>query len=858
MKKYLSIAFAAVALSLASVSCVDERELAVFDPAGVTAQTLGEINGAPLSAEGPDITTTFNKADFKLSAPSGYTLYAAASGTAMAEKTKVTATIGDGTITMTQKDLNNLVLNMGAVAEEEFTVDFMLEGYLLSDKNTAIAGSQVSSNIVSATFIPYAANRLDVDIYEHVWVIGASPKVSAWDHKKVYQFLYDYNKDGVTYTGVIDFGDGDKTAADGWKITGTDAWVDDVNWGSEAQAEEAEANEIQLVAGGGSKDIKAYSKRFYSFKFNKSTLVLTKVAGWDKLSIVGSFNGWDPANEDCVMEYNDSYHRFWIDYTFAEDSELKFNADGAWDLNWGVDCNTGGDNIPVPAGAYRVYLDLNTNSYTFNAGMFGKEEPTNTPGGSEEPEVPEKYQGWGIIGDFNNWEADAAMTEENGVWTGYVNLKSTDGWKLRKDADWVENRGGVLVALGEPFAAVAEGANIQVPADGFYKVVYDSNAETITVSNGSVWSLIGDFNSWSGDIDMVEADGVWTASDVALTGGWKIRYNHAWDDDRGGSFEAFGQPFAVAKGGANINCGDGKFTITYNPADETITVVNAAKSWGVIGNFNNWAGDEKMSEVAPGIWVSDNVIELTEGWKVRFGADWEVNFGAATPAAQGEFVEAVPGGDNVNLAGSYKVVLNTNNNTLGTLGYALVGSIASLGFNWDKDLPMNLGKDGKWYSSPVALGENDEFKVRFNAGWDVNVGGECVEAETEFDAVAGGSNIKAPEAGTYMVVYDPENQTLTLTKEFWGMIGDFNSWGSDTYLMYDGDGNWVIYRQTIDGGWKLRKSSGWDVNRGGTFVESGVAFDVENNGSNISVGDGATFSVVYTPADEKITVTVLK
>lgn len=776
----------------------------------------------------------------------------------MAEKTKVTATIGDGTITMTQKDLNNLVLNMGAVAEEEFTVDFMLEGYLLSDKNTAIAGSQVSSNIVSATFIPYAANRLDVDIYDHVWVIGASSKVAGWTHSKVYQFLYDYNGDGETYTGVIDFNDGEKTAADGFKLTGIGDWVDDLNWGSEAQAEEAEANEIQLVAGGGSKDIKAYSKRFYQFSFNKTTLILTKVAGWDKLSIVGSFNGWDPANEDCVMEYNDSYHRFWIDYTFAEDSELKFNADGSWDLNWGVDCQNSGDNIAVAAGSYRVYLDLNTKEYSFNAGMFGKEEPTNNGGGSEEPEVPETYQGWGIIGDFNNWESDAAMTEDNGVWTGYVNLKSTDGWKLRKDADWTENRGGTLVELGQPFKAEASGGNISVPADGFYKIVYDSNAETITVSNGSVWSLIGDFNSWSGDIDMVEADGIWTASDVALTGGWKIRYNHAWDDDRGGSFEAFGQPFAVAKGGANINCGDGKFTITYNPADETITVVNAAKSWGVIGNFNSWAGDEKMSEVAPGIWVSDNVIELTEGWKVRFGADWEVNFGAATPAAQGEFVEAVPGGDNVNLAGSYKVVLNTNNNTLGTLGYALVGSIASLGFNWDKDLPMNLGKDGKWYSSPVVLSEDDMFKVRFGGSWDVNVGGVCAGVDEAFEAVAGGDNIKAPEAGTYMVVYDPENQTLTLTKEFWGMIGDFNSWGSDTYLMYDGDGNWVIYRQTIDGGWKLRKSSGWDVNRGGTFVESGVAFDVENNGSNISVGDGATFSVVYTPADEKITVTVLK
>ena len=90
------------------------------------------------------------------------------------------------------------------------------------------------------------------------------------------------------------------------------------------------------------------------------------------------------------------------------------------------------------------------------------------------------------------------------------------------------------------------------------------------------------------------------------------------------------------------------------------------------------------------------------------------------------------------------------------------------------------------------------------------------------------------------------------------MIGDFNSWSSDAYLMYDGDGKWVIYRQTLDGGWKLRKSSAWDVNRGGTFVESGAAFDVVHDGANIAVGDGATFSVAYTPADEKITVTVLK
>lgn len=856
MKKHLSTIFAALAVGLATVSCVDEKLLTVYDPANVTAQTLGEIPGGTLSAEGADITATYNEADFNLSAPAGYTLYAAQSGTDFAEKAKVNATISGGKITITQKDLNNIILNFGGEADAEFSLDFVMEGYLLNDKNAAITSTTVSSNKVTSVFVPYSANRLDVDIYDHVWVIGASATVGAWAHDKVYQFLYNYNKDGHTFAGVIDFGtDG---ASGGWKITGTDGWVDDLNWGSEAQAESEEVAEIQLVAGGGSKDIKAYAKRFYQFSFDNSTLLLKKIAGWDRIGIVGSFNGWNADDADCVMTYNDSYHRFWIDYTFAEDAELKFTADGSWDLNWGVDCENGGANIAVPAGAYRIYLDLNTKTYTFNAGMFGKEEPTANGGGSDTPDEPETYKGWGIIGDFNEWGGDAAMTESDGVWTGYVTLAAGQGWKLRKDADWTENFGGVLAELGQPFAAVAGGDNITVPADGFYKVVYNSNDGTITVSSGTVWSLIGGFNDWAGDLDMVESDGVWTASDVELSGEWKLRFNHGWDVNRGGKFEELGKAFEAVAGGDNIDCGEGKFNVTYDPANETITITNAAKCWGVIGDFNGWAADEKMSEVAPGIWVSDNAIELTaNGWKVRFDGGWDVNFGGATPSAQGEFVEAVPGGDNLTLAGTYKVVLNTNNGTIGTLGYGLVGSIASIGFGWNEDLPMNLGKDGKWYSSPVALTETDEFKVRFNAGWDINVGGTCTEAETEFDAEAGGANIKAPAAGTYMVVYDPATSKLSLTKNYWGLIGGFNGWAADSFMMYDGDGNWVSYRQAVSGEWKLRQGADWAVNRGGNFAASGEAFDAVADGANINAGEAAAISVVYTPATEKVTVTVL-
>ena len=105
-----------------------------------------------------------------------------------------------------------------------------------------------------------------------------------------------------------------------------------------------------------------------------------------------------------------------------------------------------------------------------------------------------------------------------------------------------------------------------------------------------------------------------------------------------------------------------------------------------------------------------------------------------------------------------------------------------------------------------------------------------------------------------MVVYNPKDEKLTVSKKFWGLIGDFNSWGGDVFMMYDGAGNWVAYNQTLAGGWKIRQAAGWDVNRGGVFAAAGTAFDAVAGGDNINVGDLAGFAVVYDSVNEKITV----
>ena len=105
-----------------------------------------------------------------------------------------------------------------------------------------------------------------------------------------------------------------------------------------------------------------------------------------------------------------------------------------------------------------------------------------------------------------------------------------------------------------------------------------------------------------------------------------------------------------------------------------------------------------------------------------------------------------------------------------------------------------------------------------------------------------------------MLVYYPQNEQIALTKAFWGIIGGFNEWSADVFMMFDG-ASWVAYNQKISGEWKLRQGAGWDVNRGGTFEAVDTPFAVEQNGPNITVtADLASFSIIYDPVDEKVTI----
>ena len=524
------------------VACQNElEEVRLVDPSQVVAPVLHELpSEIVITAENMSETVKFewDKADFGQPVQYSYTLYGSTDGGQTL--VKIYSNMTDTSIEVPYESFNQVVTTaaekggLGLVAGQATDVTFVVGATVGSNYQTFY------SNPRTVSISPTEAER----VYETVWLPGTA---NSWSHDTA-QHLFCYAEDGNTYVGVTDFGEG--YADNQFKVTGAAGWADETgNWGMADPSAPAESASITLK-NGSQDNITIYrAHRYYHFTFTKDNLGLKMDKGFDKVGVIGLNGDWE---NDIVMTLSNNKQLFYVDIDVPSDTEFKFRLDGGWDTNWGGDMSGltgGGDNIPVSAGQYRVYLNLNDWDHPtakLSTSMYGQPEET-------EPETPPVVvTGWNIIGLNGDWDNDVLATGKDGVWTAYITANEATDFKWRKDGSWDENYGGVLEELGKPFAAVAGGDNIKVNA-GFYKVVLNTNDLTITVSNGEVWSLIGDFNSWGGDVDMELVDGKWVSPETAITaGGLKIRHNHDWAENVGGTMAELGQPFAAVAGGDNI------------------------------------------------------------------------------------------------------------------------------------------------------------------------------------------------------------------------------------------------------------------------------------------------------------------
>lgn len=177
-------------------------------------------------------------------------------------------------------------------------------------------------------------------------------------------------------------------------------------------------------------------------------------------------NGWEEDQDKDIKMWNAADGTL-VAYATLTNGEIKFRKNNKWNENLGKKAGTqkeltsGGDNITVTAGTYKITLNFNNSTYNI-----------------------ETYS-WGIVGDLNNWGnsglPDIKMTYEGGTnsWVAKNVIIATEGsLKFRLNSDWGTNFGADSTA--DPATdlegnVASGGKNIKVAA-GTYNIMFSFDA----------------------------------------------------------------------------------------------------------------------------------------------------------------------------------------------------------------------------------------------------------------------------------------------------------------------------------------------------------------------------------------------
>ena len=520
--------------------CQKPEMVQISAPEDVVAPVLSPVADINITAANlglESVTFEWSAADFGAQTQVNYAIEVAAAG--QSDKVVVTSGVTETSAVVSYESLNAVLLyDLGLASGIAENVDFYVSAKVGEYAKVYSAPVTASATVTQAE-----------KEYPKLTVAG-SYAYNNWSPGKG-QFVYDFEGTDAKYSGVIDFGE--DVSALQFKFVGA-AWGENEFSVPSGEAQAPEAAELPLVAGGGD-NISAYTThRFYSLTLDKNTPKVIKNFSFNTLGVIGDATptGWDA---DTDMEFNAAKQRFYVDITLI-DGTIKFRANDAWDVNWGGADGvlvSGADNIPVTAGNYRIYVNLNDPAnpvYEINAKMYGKEEGTTTPPVDEPKPTPE-LKGWGLVGEFSGWaDGKDHMLASDGTYLVAKGVALSGQFKFRKDGKWDTNFGAAgdvepfeLTANAET-ALVAGGKNFTI-AEGTYDVYLDeANAKAWFINDGSYpgggaakeeseWGLIGSLaacNNWANNVKLYVDGDYSVAKGVVFADGdqFKFRKGEAW------------------------------------------------------------------------------------------------------------------------------------------------------------------------------------------------------------------------------------------------------------------------------------------------------------------------------------------
>ena len=783
------------------------------------------------------------------------------------------STKNDGsTLTLNGKSLTNLLKGRGYVTGDVIPLEMVVRGSI-QDPSRGITNGYVDSHEKHS----FSWTMPDDTVPGNPW--EDFTETSSWSMiGAIASTGNNWNADGPMFSTP----DGTRHVArnvklapgDQFKVRKDGGW--DTNFGAPGDTEPyvmTVGEAIEATPGGKNMGVSADGTYDLLLDEDAGTLTLFSAyvtyPGFDEIStwsVIGNIASvpmeW---NKDIQMTTDGEWHvAEGVVLTTAD--QFKFRKDLGWGTNIGAAGDTepfvveldneydgvaSGKNIAVPAdGTYDLLVNPDAGYFKVVESLGGKSPLVG--GDTPEPPAP-TVTGWNIIGLNGDWDNDVLATQNGSVWTAYITAEDATGFKWRKDGAWDENYGGVLETLGVPFEAVPDGSDISVPA-GFYKVELDTEALTITVSEGNVYSLIGEINgdTWTKDIYMTEKNGVWTSVTVAIEGGFKIRHNCSWADaDVYGAEDGFtaepGVAFTAVQPGGNISVEPGNYKVTFNPETKEVLIGESKypEHLYMIGEeFGGWKWDsDGVVEMVPVVYQPDwgascnnseaqfwtvRYISAGKGFKFSPVRDWGSDFWGLT--YNDGFTEA-GGNCTVSEDGIYLIHVDLKNEKV-HVEPARVYGIGSCFGGWDAAMEGALFQaDGKVLKATT----QDEGDIRMYVESAISTSDWWTREFIFFDGLIDyrgddegqGDQARVNVLKGQVVTLDFNAGTATVTGEgevsddpkAWSLIGTLKgtSWDTDFDLTNTSGSTWVIENVAIGAAeeFKIRADHDWAKSVGG-------------------------------------------
>lgn len=299
------------------------------------------------------------------------------------------------------------------------------------------------------------------------------------------------------------------------------------------------------------------------------------------------------------------------------------------------------------------------------------------------PEAPVIEEGYYLVGDMfttedvNGWTKEAAKAfkhsdkdvYEDPVFTISFETKKPDQyWKIipkkNIDADdiWAAGVVGPKVDGDDSMTGLltnGEAKAGKIAKAGKYKLTINMMDYSYTleeVNYDPFIYFIGATDGWTNAEQKLalvdDAKGVYTGYlYCADPNGWGNQFKFqrvagSWDNEiNSGAFSTFSGAATSEGGNIGVNAGEGVYYFDVNLSEGTITATKV-ETMGIIGGFNNWAGDAVMTWNAEEYcFEATNVGVTADGWKFRVNGGWDINLG-------GSLNNLTAGGDNLSVAGN--------------------------------------------------------------------------------------------------------------------------------------------------------------------------------------------------------------